>query len=80
MTSTGFCFQEVQTLLDTPRLALGKAVARFTALLVKTDGEARRSLGKDAGPARGARTILLICFPSHFALAPQGLSHGENLL
>lgn len=80
MTCTGFCFQEVQTLLDTPRLALGKALARFTAPLVKTDGEERRSLGKDAGPAGGARTILLIRFPSHFALAPRGLSHGENLL
>lgn len=33
-----------------PELALGEALARFTALLVQTASEERSSLGKDAGP------------------------------
>lgn len=44
MTSRGLvCFQEVQTLLDTPWPALGKAWAGFTALLVGSGSEERGS-------------------------------------
>lgn len=60
MTSMGWfvCFQEGQTLLDTPRPALGKALAGFTAFLVGSDREERSSLGRLRAQTKGPKPVL----------------------